>query len=489
MSGVEKMVIDTYMLDIAEKEGSSGILAELALPTLEQEFVHQVVPGKNGLSFLKTPENYLLVGHSSGGDYGILDPAEYAKSVFSRLAENTRKIGAQPVAVADVIDARSTSESFVRAVGVPFSRLALESKVAILNGELAKLGPMVNCACNISGTMLGLIKRDSPYAKDVPGVFEVDGTKYFVFDPEGNFVWMNSDGTGTKPLINSRFGKYEESVVDDFAMQFDDKGKFGGGALASFNLVETSGNVPFDRINEYAVRIARQMDAFAIMQHENVGKRLSGPHGERNIWNISGTLVSLVNEDMINKMPRPKEGDSLIAIRGNGRSNGFTDRRNLIAEWLGENWHERDGGKYFGEFLTKPSILFYPIFSGLISSGLASSVYHMSGGAFRDKLAKPIAKHGLYVEIGVAEGSPQLFKPDPREATFVSHFNISNAYAKFAVGNEGFVSTSKPEEVIEFLRNRNHEARVVGKLERKEWVKGVKLRAFNGDIVDFSDKS
>lgn len=483
------MAIDTYMLDIAEKEGGSGILAELALPTLDREFVYQVAPGKNGLSFLKIPEDYLLVGHSSGGNHSIMHPREYAESVFNCLVKNTRRIGAQPIAVADVIDARSTNESFVKTVGAAFSHLALESKVAILNGELAKLGPMVNCACNISGTMLGLIKRDNPYTKDTPKVLEVNGIKYFIFDPKGKFVWMNSDGTGTKPLINSRFGKYEESVVDNFAMQFDDKGKFGGGALASFNIVETSGNVPFDRMNEYAIRLARQMNAFAIMQYEDIGNRLIGPHGEKNIWNISGTLVSLVDEDMINNMPTPKQGDSLIAIRGDGRSNGFTDRRNLIVEWLGENWHETNGGKYFGEFLTKPSILFYPIFSELISSRLASSVYHMSGGAFRDKLSRPIARQGLYAEIGIAEGSPQLFAPDPREAAFVSYFNISNAYAKFAVGNEGFISTSRPEKVLEFLKHRGYESRVVGELEKKQGVKGVKLRAFNGDIIDFSIKS
>lgn len=479
------MTIDSYMLDIAEKEGSSGILAELALPTLEREFVHQVVPGKNGLSFLKIPEDWLLVGHSSGGDHRITDPGEYSKSVFRSLVENTKKIGAIPIAAADVIDASSTDESFVRSVGIPFSQMALESKVAILNGELAKLGPMVNCPCNISGTMLGLIPRDSQYSRGAPRVFEINGVKYFVFDPKGKFVWMNSDGTGTKPLTNSRFGKYEESVVDDFAMQFDDKGKFGGGALASFNLIETSGEVPFDRMNEYAIKIAGKMNAFAIIQHERVGNRLKGPHGEKNIWNISGTLVSLVDEDMINNMPRPKEGDSLVAIKGNGRSNGYTDRRNLVVEWFGEDWHETEGGKYFGDFLTKPSILFYPIFSELISQGLANSVYHMSGGAFRDKLANPIAKHGLYAEIGIEEGSVQLFKPDPREAAFVSQFNISNAYTKFAVGNEGFVSTTKPQEVIKFLKDRGHEARVVTKLEKKEGVKGILLRAFNGDIVDF----
>lgn len=483
------MAIDTYMLDIEEKEGGSAILAELALPTLEREFVHQVVPGKNGLSFLKIPDKYVLVGHSSGGDYRIKDPAEYSASVIRHLISNTRRIGAVPIAVADVIDARSTDEDFVKSVGVPFRDIALEFNVAILNGELAKYGSMVNCPCNISGTMLGLLERDSEYARELKRSFEVCGIEYFVFDPCGKFVWMNSDGTGTKPLINARFGKQKESVDDVFAMQLDDKGKFGGGALALFNLVETSGDFPFDSVRCYANEKARSMGLFSIMQEEKIGKRLIGPHGEKNPYNISGTLVSLVDEDMINNMPKPREGDTLIAIKGNGRSNGFTDRRNLVVEWFGENWHETDGGKYFGEFLTRPSILFYPIFAELIEKGLATSVYHMSGGAYRDKLSKPISKHGLYVEIGVSDGSPQLFKPDPREAAFAANFNIKSTHTKYAVGNEGFIATGKPKEVLEYLNSKGLESLAVAKFEKKsDGTCGVKLRAFNGDIVDFTRK-
>lgn len=489
-----KMTIDTYMLDIAEKDESSALLAELALPTLNREFVHQVVPGKNGLSFLKVPEDYVLVGHSSGGDYGIRDAARYSASIVNHLIRDDRIVGAEPLAVASVIDAQSTDLEFVRAAGTAFNEICLEKKVANINGELAKYGAMVNCPCNISATMLGLLRRDSECAKRYLGrVFESQGVRYLVFDPKGKFVWMNSDGTGTKPLINGRFGREEGSVDDVIAMLFDDKGKYGGGAYAAFCLVESRGGsvLLFDAINQYATGRASKMGAWAVMQQERVGDRLVGPHGEKVVYNISGNLVSLVDESMINNMPRPKEGNSLIAIKGDGRSNGFTDRRNLVAEWLGNNWHETDGGKYFGEFLCKPSIVFYPIFSDLIDKRLASSVYHMSGGAFRDKLSKPIAKHGLYVEIGVEEGSPQLFKPDPREAAFAANFNIKNAYAKYAMGNEGFIATDKPEEVLTYLKSKGLEARVVGKLFTKQdtisrSVTGVKLRAFNGDIVDFT---
>ena len=89
------ITIDPYMHDIAEKSGSSAILAEMALKTLDREFVHQVAPGKNGLSLLKIPEEYVLVGHSSGGNYRIREPGEYARSVLLKLVKDARRIGAE----------------------------------------------------------------------------------------------------------------------------------------------------------------------------------------------------------------------------------------------------------------------------------------------------------------------------------------------------------------------------------------------------------
>jgi len=111
-------MIDPYLLDIREKESSSELLVELFRPTLEREFVQQLVPGKNGISAIKLPSEYLLVGHASGGDYSIRNTQDYVHSVMARLLENTRKFhGAVPLAMANVIDAYSTDEAFVRNVG------------------------------------------------------------------------------------------------------------------------------------------------------------------------------------------------------------------------------------------------------------------------------------------------------------------------------------------------------------------------------------
>jgi len=509
-------MVDPYINDIQEKDESSRILADLSSKTLDRKYIRQLTSGKNGLSFAQVPEDMVLVGHMSEGDLRITEPEAYARSVVHNLARDSMVLGATPLAMADVIDAQNTSPEFARKVGTALSESALEAKVAILNGELAKYGPMVNCPCNIAGTMISMLPQDSrfvtsswvvgrPESPVEVGWYNSNGTQYFFFKPAGKLVSLNSDGTGTNTLCGSRFNKYIESVINAFAMQYDDQGKLGGGALATFNIVETNTNAPqtsaevysreniklgkiFTSMEEHGKELAKSMNSYSIMQHSHVGNRLIGPHGEKFVWNISGTLVSLLTEDMIQNMPRPQVGDTLVVVKGNGRSNGFTDRRNLLVEWFGEDWERTEGGRYFGDFVTKPSILFYPMFTDLISQGLATSVFHLSGGAWDDKVSAPIARQELYAEIGIAEGSPRLFSPDPREAAFASQFNLRNAHRKFALGNEGAVTTKQPEKVIPYFQSRGYEAKAAAILENRLDIKGLKIRAFNGDIVDFSSK-
>ncbi len=480
-------MIDSYILDIAEKDQMSQLLADLSKPTLQREFICPISAGKNGISVIKIPNKYVLVGFSSGGNYRLRDTFDYSESVMKDLVFKTSKIGVMPLAMANVIDAQSIDEEFIRDVQEPIVEYALKHKFAILNGELAKLGNMMNCPCNITATMIGATPRDKVKG-NLPYEFKVANTKYFVFDPKEKMVWLNSDGIGTKSLINARFKKYEDSINDLFAMQYDDRGKLGGGAFVSFNIIESNGNIPFNRMQKRAGDLASRIGSYSVLQHEDVGDRIVGPHSEKNVFNGSGTLVSLIDEESISRLPKPHKNDYLIAIRGYGRSNGFTDRRNLMVEWLGENWHETLCGKAFGEFLTIPSLIFYPVFAELISKNIATSCFHMSGGTYRDKLAKILKRNGLYVEIGIHPNSPDLYKPDPRETAFCSHFSTVDAYSKFAIGNEAFITTHRPKDALKCLKKEGFEAKIVSVLQEKNDVSGLKLKAFNGEIISFVEK-
>jgi len=345
----------------------------------------------------------------------------------------------------------------------------------------------MNCDCNIAGTVLGYLPRFK-FSGNLPAMVQLDGVLYYIFDPNEKLVWMNSDGIGTKSIVHSRMGTQRQGIQDLASMQGDDEGKFGGGALVSFNMIERSHfPISYSEFEDVAQDITSLIGIKMILQQEYVYDRIRDPDSNLAVYNGSGTLVSLIDEQRLENLPRPSAGDLLIAIKGNGRSNGYTDRRRLMKQWFGKDWHNTEPGKIFGQFLSTPSIIFYPAFSELISKGLATSVIHMSGGAYKDKLAKVLSKNNLYAEIGLRESDPKLFDPDPREAAFCSFFSMGDAYAKFAAGNEGFF-TSPPnvsELALHCAKKHGLEAKVVAVLQKGPR-RGAVLRAFNGEIVDYS---
>ncbi|VVB78974.1 Phosphoribosylformylglycinamidine cyclo-ligase [uncultured archaeon] len=492
---------EQYMLDIKEKDKMSQLLAELASETQSFNFFGKktsfpyldcVIPGKNGINAIHVPSNSLCVVYSQGGDSKEKDLVKYSQSVVKNIINAGNSIQSEIVGIANVIDASSTDEGLVRVVGESLRDAAKHYRVPILNGELANLGKRVNCECNITSTGIGFISRNSQFLKKVPGSFSYYDEKsekencFGVFDPKGKPVIINSDGIGTKTEFYERFEKYSEGVIDFFAMNLDDCIKLGATPQVISGLIEYSGNVPVEDIINRANSKAKELGIVSIMQDENVGDRIKGYFSP---FNISGSVVSTIDVRRLASLPSPRPGDSLISIRGkpNPRSNGITVKRELMERLFGRHWNNLDEGKIFGKYLAEPSTIFYPVFKELFDAGLATSVYHMSGGAFNGKLAKPIARHGLYVEIG-KNSNEELFDPDWREVLMASYCSsIESCYEKWPMGNEGFVTTSLPGSAIAMICEHDLEAKVVGKLEKRSDGKtGIKLKAFNGKEIIFN---
>ena len=152
---------------------------------------------------------------------------------------------------------------------------------------------------------------------------------------------------------------------------------------------------------------------------------------------------------------------------------------------LGKEWHLTPGGSDFLDYFTAPSTILYGVFKDLISAGAATSVYHMSGGAYNGKLAKPLAKHGLFVRM------TNLFAPEKRELRFLelAHTTSQTAYGKFPMGNDGFVTIRGDEKALDIIGSHGLEGRRVGRLEQaSDGRTGVELVAWNNEKVYFSGK-
>jgi phosphoribosylaminoimidazole (AIR) synthetase len=223
------------------------------------------------------------------------------------------------------------------------------------------------------------------------------------------------------------------------------------------------------------------LDIGVCIAEEDVGGRIVGFSPESPAFNLSGSVVSTIDEDYLKNPLVPSAGEYLVAIAGvpNPRSNGITSKRKLMVDMLGADWHDSRMGRAFLGYLATPSTLFYPVFRELADQHLATSFYHMSGGAYNGKLARPLAKHGLFAEID----STQLFQPDWRESAIqhLSGTSNENAYQQWPMGNDGFITTSEPEKAISVIERRGLKARVVAKLEVIRGGKtGVLLKGITG---------
>ena len=477
---------------IGQGDEGSELLAKITAPTLKNTpFVQVLEHGKNGLAVLRSPKDYDIIVHSASGDPNLDDLAAHSSSLVDRLVEQANTIGASPVAFANVVDSYEGENPMLEVIGNALAKAADKYQLAIMNGENAILGARVNpdIQANVSGTMISLVPNNSTIA--FKNMLNYQGVNYARFDPHGQAILINSDGIGTKTEFYERALLYHLGINDFMAMNLDDTIKLGARARIISGVVETKGDIPVELIQKHLADTSRPMGIIGILQHEVAGDRIRGFNDTSPSYNVSGSVVSVIDEARLCSPLRPFEDDYLVAIRGlpNPRSNGITDKRKIMVELFGEDWHLTDKGKYFLEFLAQPSTILYPIFKDLIDASLATSVYHMSGGAYNGKLARPIAKHDLFVEI---PGPFQtLFQPDEKEVELMKALttSVTDAYQKWPMGNDGFITTHNPDMAIELIRRHGLEARVVGQLQKDDKGRtGVELTSYNGVKIYFSGK-
>jgi len=206
--------------------------------------------------------------------------------------------------------------------------------------------------------------------------------------------------------------------------------------------------------------------------------------------NFSGTSFSTIDECQLQNPLKPRAGEYMLAIRGepNPRSNGISERRELMVKMFGREWHKTKQGKLFMPFLKQPSTILYPLFRDMIDQGHATSVFHPSGGSYDGKLARPLAKEGLHVTL------EHLFAPDWRDISMVGmgFSSAKEVYAKRPMGTDGFVSVhgDNINFALDCIREHGLEGRVVGKLEKAKGDKtGVSLVAANGKSLHYQGKN
>ena len=475
-----------------------------------QGIIRVLSKGMNGIALTKIPAGYYGIVHSASGDPRIRDLGDYAESMVHRLVTQAKQMRATPLSMSNVIDSNKGDIAVLRNIFETVVYWSGIEKFAIVNGENGIIDRVEEAS--IVGTMLSIAPKYN-YMKELGEKRSVRIIKgddaYILFDPQDKLVYMNSDGNGTKPEMNERalmnammknkkfidkiniskklreYNMFGKLVFDTVAMDADDAGKIGADIIAISAIAETRGNIPYWALwalGHQAKKITRKGIEY-IIQREDVGNRIRGYKDDAPAINMNGTAVSLLDEKYINNPLKPYPGQHLIAIRSprpTPRSNGLTNKRKIMREWLGDEWHNTSEGRHMLEYLVEPSTIFYFAFKELLDHELATSFYHMSGGAYDSKLARPLAKHDLYVSID------NLFPPDPREILLYqkSGSTLRDTYKKWPMGTEAFITTDNPDDAIAVLRSLVYDSRDVGTLE-STGRKGLTLIAYDGENISF----
>ncbi|MBU4086275.1 MAG: hypothetical protein KKB21_01720 [Nanoarchaeota archaeon] len=491
-----KAIDDAYQREvIGIGDEGSELLAKICAPTLNFHTYTRVIGPEKRVA-LDIPEGFKVFVHSTTARHSK-DRRKTGASLVARLWKQSWHIQAMPLAMTDIIDSRTGDTKMLREIAEGMVKGAEEFNLAIINGENAILGDVIDREFNLSGTMIS-IAHPAIEVQGVKlsreGIFDLEGSTYAYFTPEKEigeeFVVANSDGIGTKTRFYQRRNLWWPSINDFLAMILDDQAKVRGAKVkVASGVIETNGiSSQFMECQRYMKERCAEMGILGILQ-KALGN-LNSYKPDTPAYNIGGTAVGVVSEKNLMNPLVPNPRDSVIAIRGNPnpRSNGITDKRAKMIKYLGDNWHETELGKKFLEYLAEPSTVLYPVFRELVKNNLATGVFHMSGGAYKGKFARPLAKNKRFARIS------DLFFPDWREITLLgaSGTSAETAYGKYPMGNDGFITTDKQDEAeaIQVINNHGLQARVVGRVfdARKEKLTGLELQAYDGEVVYFPGK-
>lgn len=476
--GEREQRIDEYVeRTIGSGDAISAELARLFGDTLRHPSVDVISSGKGGMAVVRTQDDEDVVGFAAAGASN-LNGYEHGVSLVRRLMESADRLGVRPIGFANVIDSRHEEWERVRPLAEGMRERALKEGVAVLNGEYAILGERVADA-NAMGVMIATIPRSR----------RIDMTEipFARFSHDGLPITINADGVGTKTELYERTGRYGEALKDFLAMNLDDTSKFGGVARAVLGVMERRGDIP--RIDADAKRLEQLLGFPVRIQHEDAGERIASYRDGVAAYNLSGAVISTVNEARLRNPPRSEPEDYLVGVRNsqnpNPRSNGISRLRTLAWQSFGhkptDDWHLNPEAKDCLRFLAAPSTIFYPLFNEVLQDGSATAVYHMSGGAFDGKLAKPLAENGLHATLD------NLFTADPCLTRFAEKGGIGakDAYKMWHMGTEALVSTKNPRAVIAAAKERGYDARIVGQISASDGRAGATLTAFNGERVEY----
>lgn len=281
-------------------------------------------------------------------------------------------------------------------------------------------------------------------------------------------IGIASDGIGTKIELAERTGIYDTLGFDLVAMVADDLATAGFEPTNISNIIDVN---RLDRpiINSLMKGLSEACDfcAMSISGGEiaELGNRIGG-YGEGMHFNWCSTAIGILPKELDKPFDGTaiKTGDKVIALKGHGfRSNGFSLIRRIMEANFGDTWHQEaySDTQTWGEALLTPSLIFTPVITKMIKTGVKlSGVAHITGGGIIDNFQRVLKANGMGAQLD------NLFEPLEVMQRLIDLGKVSeeDAYLYWNMGNGMLVVADKNEvdKVLETAAALNYEAKIAG---------------------------
>ena len=316
----------------------------------------------------------------------------------------------------------------------------------------------------------GWAKKTFPNRKNQAGAtgLKVDGVFSNMLTFGNQRIGIASDGIGTKIELAERTGIYHTLGFDLVAMVADDLATAGFEPTNISNIIDVN-RLDRDAINALMKGLSEACDycGMSISGGEiaELGNRIGG-YGDGMHFNWCSTAIGILPDELDAPFDGSavKAGDVVISLRGDGfRSNGFSLIRRIMQSSFGDNWHNEpyDGNQSWGEVLLTPSLIFTPLISKIVKSGVTlSGIAHITGGGIIDNFQRVLKANGLGAELN------NLFEPLEVMKKLMALGNVpaEDAYLYWNMGNGMLLVTdeSQVEQVLATAASLNYDAQVAG---------------------------
>lgn len=294
------------------------------------------------------------------------------------------------------------------------------------------------------------------------GLFAIDKDQY-----EEPVLVSGTDGVGTKLMVAFKVDKHDTIGEDAVAMCVNDIICQGAKPLFFLDYIATGKLEP-----EKAADIVKGISngcikaGAALIGGETA--EMPGLYGDGE-YDVAGFCVGIVDKKKIIDGSKIVEGDTLIGLPSSGiHSNGYSLVRKLffdIKKYDVNTYIDQLSCK-LGEALLTPTRIYADIIIDLISKFEIKGMSNITGGGFYENIPRMIPE-GLSADIDTSNiKTLPIFDLIQKEGSI----DIEEMYSTFnmGVGLVLAVSANEAQNVITYLKEKNEEPVVIGKIVKRD---------------------